>query len=205
MLVSTVCASETNTTDNTNIQITTEGAGTNHVLETKSLKKSSVNMNKEVSLKNNTITKPITKSIKQETSTKTNITKTTPKTTVKNNTVTKTTTKQATIKPNRTIYISNSGSDKNNGSQKAPFRTLNYACDYAMTHSDVNSIYIYNGQYRVNQTISITKNINITGQSKPNTLIKLENARLFELNKTKITFNISKLTVKMVIPLHMVQ
>ncbi|ABC56462.1 member of asn/thr-rich large protein family [Methanosphaera stadtmanae DSM 3091] len=196
MLVSTVCASETNTTDNTNIQITTEGAGTNHVLETKSLKKSSVNMNKEVSLKNNTITKPITKSIKQETSTKTNITKTTPKTTVKNNTVTKTTTKQATIKPNRTIYISNSGSDKNNGSQKAPFRTLNYACDYAMTHSDVNSIYIYNGQYRVNQTISITKNINITGQSKPNTLIKLENARLFELNKTKITFNISKLTVK---------
>ena len=64
MLVSTVCASETNTTDNTNIQITTEGAGTNHVLETKSLKKSSVNMNKEVSLKNNTITKPITKSIK---------------------------------------------------------------------------------------------------------------------------------------------
>lgn len=196
MLVSTVCASETNTTDNTNIQITTEGAGTNHVLETKSLKKYSVNMNKEVSLKNNTITKPITKSIKQETSTKTNITKTTPKTTVKNNTVTKTTTKQATIKPNRTIYISNSGSDKNNGSQKAPFRTLNYACDYAMTHSDVNSIYIYNGQYRVNQTISITKNINITGQSKPNTLIKLENARLFELNKTKITFNISKLTVK---------
>lgn len=196
MLVSTVCASETNTTDNTNIQITTEGAGTNHVLETKSLKKSSVNMNKEVSLKNNTITKPITKSIKQETSTKTNITKTTPKTTVKNNTVTKTTTKQATIKPNRTIYISNSGSDKNNGSQKAPFRTLNYACDYAMTHSDVNLIYIYNGQYRVNQTISITKNINITGQSKPNTLIKLENARLFELNKTKITFNISKLTVK---------
>ncbi len=196
MLVSTVCASETNTTDNTNIQITTEGAGTNHVLETKSLKKSSVNMNKEVSLKNNTITKPITKSIKQETSTKTNITKTTPKTTVKNNTVTKTTTKQATIKPNRTIYISNSGSDNNNGSQKAPFRTLNYACDYAMTHSDVNSIYIYNGQYRVNQTISITKNINITGQSKPNTLIKLGNARLFELNKTKITFNISKLTVK---------
>lgn len=196
MLVSTVCASETNTTDNTNIQITTEGAGTNHVLETKSLKKSSVNMNKEVSLKNNTITKPITKSIKQETSTKINITKTTPKTTVKNNTVTKTTTKQATIKPNRTIYISNSGSDKNNGSQKAPFRTLNYACDYAMTHSDVNSIYIYNGQYRVNQTISITKNINITGQSKPNTLIKLGNARLFELNKTKITFNISKLTVK---------
>ena len=196
MLVSTVCASETNTTDNTNIQITTEGAGTNHVLETKSLKKSSVNMNKEMSLKNNTITKPITKSIKQETSTKTNITKTTPKTTVKNNTVTKTTTKQATIKPNRTIYISNSGSDKNNGSQKAPFRTLNYACDYAMTHSDVNSIYIYNGQYRVNQTISITKNINITGQSKPNTLIKLENARLFELNKTKITFNISKLTAK---------
>ncbi len=196
MLVSTVCASETNTTDNTNIQITTEGAGTNHVLETKSLKKSSVNMNKEVSLKNNTITKPITKNIKQETSTKTNITKTTPKTTVKNITVTKTTTKQATIKPNRTIYVSNSGSDKNNGSQKAPFRTLNYACDYAMTHSDVNSIYIYNGQYRVNQTISITKNINITGQSKPNTLIKLENARLFELNKTKITFNISKLTVK---------
>lgn len=65
-----------------------------------------------------------------------------------------------------------------------------------MTHSDVNLIYIYNGQYRVNQTISITKNINITGQSKPNTLIKLENARLFELNKTKITFNISKLTVK---------
>lgn len=104
MLVSTVCASETNTTDNTNIQITTGVAGTNHILETKSLKKSSVNMNKEVSLKNNTITKPITKSIKQETSTKTNITKTTPKTTVKNNTVTKTTTKQATIKPNRTIY-----------------------------------------------------------------------------------------------------
>ena len=175
MLISSVCATENNTISS-NKEITQDSSNSNQITKTSN---NSLKTNDASTL--NKVEKTQTKSLKTN-----------------NNNLTqeksiKTSTKKSVAKQ---VYVSPKGSDKNNGSIKAPFKTLQKTFKYAMTSSNnVKSIYIYNGQYSIDKTTYITKSIDIVGQSNK-AVITMKNTNLFEVTKSNLTVNINKLTIR---------
>ena len=68
------------------------------------------------------------------------------------------------------VYVSVNGSDANNGSAEAPYLTIQKGMDSV---SENGTLYIANGVYKGtgNTNITISKSMNITGQSQTGTII----------------------------------
>ena len=152
MIISAVCATDDNNTVSSNQQITQDSSNLNELIKTenkvikdekqikttKNLKttdKTSDTTNDKVSDKTTDKTNEIEKTQTKQQKTVTTINK------VNNSKTNEINTKKSiktanSIADNEKVYVSPSGSDKNNGSVKTPFKTLEKTFNYALNTSN---------------------------------------------------------------------
>ncbi|MBR6023648.1 MAG: Ig-like domain repeat protein [Methanobrevibacter sp.] len=92
------------------------------------------------------------------------------------------------------LYVSNEGSDVNNGSANSPLKTISKAVDVANNFDIVEKIYIYDGIYNDSDMI-IEKSMDIEGESQ-NAIIDGEGNLLFEIYGLENNVTFTNITFK---------
>ncbi len=194
--------SDNSTTVNTDIQsITTQSIvasnSTQTITNDNNVKEDSVNQNSNN--KNTKTVQEITdKQSKQSDQKSITPTQTVTKKTSNNQKDIKVTTDNTGIKTTTdddTIYINASYTGTNQtGTQLQPYSDINNG--FTQVNNETNTktnVYIADGTYNVTNTIILTKNLSITGQSQNNTIISGQNQyQLFKINNVNV--NVSKIT-----------
>ncbi len=100
-----------------------------------------------------------------------------------------------TYTDDNTIYINNSYTGIETGTQFQPYTTLNNGFIALNNETNTKSnVYIANGIYNINDTIIINKNLTITGESQGNTIISGGNQyQIFNITQES-TVNVNNLT-----------
>ncbi|MBQ2832017.1 DUF1565 domain-containing protein [Methanobrevibacter sp.] len=93
-------------------------------------------------------------------------------------------------------YVSDDGSDSNDGSQSSPFKTIGKAVEKTSANKTTN-IYLADGIYQGDGNVNLTmaSNINLIGTSVDNTILDGSNANWLA-NMTNGVLNIKALTIK---------
>lgn len=96
-----------------------------------------------------------------------------------------------------TFYVNASyDGDVEKGTVANPFKNVNTAFSELQWNRSISNIYIADGVYSIGNTISLSKHLNIIGQSSSNTIINGNNAsQMFFLRPNDITFTLCNLTL----------
>lgn len=101
------------------------------------------------------------------------------------------------ITDKNTFYVNASyGGDDESGTKDKPYKTLKTAFSELSISRSVTNIYIADGIYKLNTPFSLSKNLNIIGQSSEKTIIDGSNtSQLFFVKPNNLVFNIFNITL----------
>lgn len=100
------------------------------------------------------------------------------------------------FKKENTFYVNSSyNGSKYSGTQEEPFKDVYSAFSEISFNRNIVNVYIAKGNYSLPNSIIISKNLNIIGESSSNTIINGLNSQIFNINKNNLIVNIFNLTL----------